>query len=213
MKHLSDRAKAARKHAGYNQSEAARRIGVSREAISQWESGKTKSINSERLHKAARTYGVSAEWLASGKGSMEDNVNNVSPAIQQPATVPLISWVQAGSFSEAIDLHQAGIAEDYVARINGGEKVYALMVRGDSMTAPVGSPVSFPEGYIIHVDPDKSANSGDFVIAKINGQDAVTFKQLKYGDSPYLQPLNPDHKPIFEEFRILGKVIGVSLKL
>ena len=211
MSNLHLHIKKARKHAGLTQQDVASACGVSRNAVTQWESMNEATRTEPSLDKLgifAKLVGMSLGDIISG-----DFFNNVSPAVQQPASVPLISWVQAGSFSEAIDLHQVGTAEDYVARINGGVNVYALRVRGDSMTAPVGSTVSFPEGYIIHVDPDQSANSGDFVIAKIVGEDAVTFKQLKNGDKPYLQPLNPDHKPIFDEFRVLGKVIGVSLKL
>lgn len=81
------------------------------------------------------------------------------------------------------------------------------------MTAPSGVHPSFPEGYIIHVDPDQSAKHNDYVIAKVVGDDAVTFKQYKEDEKPYLFPLNPDYKPIFEEFIVLGRVIGSSMKL
>lgn len=138
---------------------------------------------------------------------------NTEPAIIKDGQIPVISWVQAGEFNEAIDLHVVGMADDYVQRINGGSKVYGLRVRGNSMTAPDGITPTFPEGYVIHVDPDQVTVSNDYVIAKINGENSVTFKQLKQGDAPYLTPLNPDYKPIYDEFRILGKVIGVSLKL
>jgi transcriptional regulator with XRE-family HTH domain len=70
MKIFEERARAARKNSGLNQSEAARKIGISREAVSQWENGGTKTINSVHLFPTARAYGVSAEWLASGAGDM-----------------------------------------------------------------------------------------------------------------------------------------------
>lgn len=83
------------------------------------------------------------------------------------------------------------------------------------MTAPTGR--SFPEGIDIFVDPEQRGGvvPNDFVIAKINGRDAVTFKQLACEEGrPYLRPLNPSPKyePIFDEFRVLGKVIYAGFK-
>lgn len=143
----------------------------------------------------------------------DSDSDNTEPLTMRSGTIPVISWVQAGNCGEAFDLHEPGMADDYVPRINGGSNVYGLRVRGNSMTAPEGMTPTFPEGYIIHVDPDQATVPNDYVIAKLVGENSVTFKQLKQGDAPYLIPLNADHKPIYDEFRILGKVIGVSLKL
>jgi SOS-response transcriptional repressor LexA len=143
----------------------------------------------------------------------EMDSDNTEPTNIAESFIPVISWVQAGEYSEAIDIYEVGYAEEHVPRINGGKMVYGLYVRGNSMTAPEGVTPTFPEGYIIHVDPEQDAKPNDFVIAKLTEENLVTFKQLKQGDKPYLLPLNPDHKPIYDEFRVLGKVIGVSLKL
>jgi SOS-response transcriptional repressor LexA len=77
------------------------------------------------------------------------------------------------------------------------------------MTSPHGK--SYPEGCIIFVDPDQRGGivSGDRVIAKLNGADAVTFKvYIEDAGRRFLKPLNTQYPPIIEEFRILGKVIG-----
>lgn len=47
----------------------AKACGIRPPSVSDWLSGKTKSIRSEHLHAAARYLGVDAEWLATGKGS------------------------------------------------------------------------------------------------------------------------------------------------
>lgn len=65
---LSDRVKAARKHAGLTQSELAERVGIAQTAISQLESGKT--LRSSYLLQIAEACGVSPMWLASGLGGM-----------------------------------------------------------------------------------------------------------------------------------------------
>lgn len=85
---------------------------------------------------------------------------------------------------------------------------YVLRVKGDSMTAPYGR--TYPQGSLIFVDPEKrSPTNGDRIIAKLEGEDEVTFKIYKNEDGrQWLQPLNPSHEPIRQPFRVLGTVIG-----
>lgn len=62
------------------------------------------------------------------------------------------------------------------------------------------------------VDPGQRGDivTGDRVIAKINGENLVNFKQLAHnGAKLNLKPLNQHHSPIFQAFRVLGKVIGM----
>lgn len=180
-------------------------IGVSQVAIANLE--KRDSASSRNISALSKALGVSPFELESGL------LSNVQEQSGVYGMIPVISWVNAGECGEVVDFNAPGMAEEFVPRINGGDRVYGLHVRGNSMTAPEGISPTFPEGYIIHVDPDQATSPNDYVIAKLVGEDMVTFKQLKEGDKPYLSALNPDHKPIYNEFRILGKVIGVSLKL
>jgi phage repressor protein C with HTH and peptisase S24 domain len=67
---LDQRVKLARTRKKVSQEELAKTVGVSRVAVTAWESGDTKSINSKHLHKAASFLEVDANWLATGEGSM-----------------------------------------------------------------------------------------------------------------------------------------------
>lgn len=70
MELLSERIIWARKiYARVSQTELAKACGVTRNAVSLWESGETKSLDSAYLFDAARFLGVNPEWLATGKGS------------------------------------------------------------------------------------------------------------------------------------------------
>ena len=140
-------------------------------------------------------------------GFLDRTQSNVEPAIAKPNKAPLISNVQAGVWMEGIDNFATNDAEEWLPRPVGGERSYYLRVVGDSMSSTSG--VSFPEGVLVLIDPDSQWNNGDYVVAKINGENGVTFKQLKYDEHnrPYLKPLNSQWPDIFDEFRILGKMV------
>jgi transcriptional regulator with XRE-family HTH domain len=61
---IGKRIKQARLEAGLQQYEVARRCGVSRAAVSNWENG--QGIRSQKLIEYARVVGVPAEWLITG---------------------------------------------------------------------------------------------------------------------------------------------------
>lgn len=135
--------------------------------------------------------------------------SNVTDGPDIRGRVPLISWVQAGVWSEAVDIYEPGYAEDWLPVLrNGSQHSYALRVQGDSMTAAHGK--SYPEGTIIIVDPEqRSPTSGQRIIAKLVGTNAVTFKVFVEEDGRrWLKPLNPQHPPINDEFRVLGTVMA-----
>ena len=69
---------------------------------------------------------------------------------------------------------------------------------------------SYPDGCVIFVDPAKKCpTNGDRIIAKLDGTNEVTFKVFKEEDGRrWLQPLNENHLPIRDQFRIVGTVIG-----
>jgi transcriptional regulator with XRE-family HTH domain len=62
---IGERIKQARLQAGLQQFEVAKRCGVSRAAVSNWERG--QGIRSQKLIEYARVAGVPAEWLITGE--------------------------------------------------------------------------------------------------------------------------------------------------
>jgi phage repressor protein C with HTH and peptisase S24 domain len=67
---LSARIAQARQHKGLSQQALADHIGVSRVAVTQWESAQTTPA-AERLLELARLLDVRAEWLMTGRGAMD----------------------------------------------------------------------------------------------------------------------------------------------
>lgn len=187
------------------------KVKVKPASVSDWLSGETKKIEGENLIRVCDALNINAKWLIFGIGDSglnftanQDLANyTLIDSDQQITSVPLLSWVQAGDFMEAIeDFTGERIATD--AKVN--KSSYALRVVGDSMM-PV-----FPPGTILIIDPEMVAISGDYVIAK-NGDNEATFKQLiKDGSDWYLKPVNPQY-PIksAENTTIIGVVIQSQL--
>ena len=130
--------------------------------------------------------------------------------------VPVISWVQAGSFTEsnAEDvLHDTAKWVETSLRI--GDNSFALEVKGDSMTNPNGLP-TIPEGATVIVDPDIEPLHGKIVIARIDGTNEATVKKLVIdGSQKFLVPLNPRYPNIAinGNCTIIGVVKGVQYEI
>ncbi|MGF6348997.1 LexA family protein [Variovorax sp. W2I14] len=205
---IGERIKWARQQRGMTQQQLATAAGVSTSTIGNLESGlrgKPRELNS-----MARALRASSSWLESGKGVWA-NDPNVEEGPEVRGLVPLISWIRAGYWDEASDPLQPGDAEQWLACPSPhSTSTYVLRVKGDSMTAPHGNTRTYPEGCLIFVDPEKrSPLNGDRIVAKLEGENEVTFKVYKNEDGrQWLQPLNPSHEPIREAFRTLGTVIG-----
>lgn len=125
-------------------------------------------------------------------------------------SLPLISSVTAGTWSESSDPYAPGAAEEWVKTLlKVSNNAFALRVKGNSMQNPYGTP-SIPEGAIVIVEPaETTPQSGKIVVAKLADSQEVTLKRLVIdGGTTYLEPLNPKFDPIKigEDCIIVGTV-------
>lgn len=185
-------------------------IGVSDVAVGYWE----KDLNEpkgESLVRLAKFFDVSEGYLV--YGTELANTEKVSSTLKG---IPILSWVQAGMFTESIDHKILESADEWVqSAVRTSDNSFALRVRGDSMYNPNGMP-SIPEGAIIIVDPDLQPENGKIVVARLDGSDEATVKKLVIdGPQKYLVPLNPrwDHIPINGNCSIVGVVRSVQYEV
>lgn len=186
---LGQRIKARRKALGLSQVRLGELAGLDQTVISKLERGDVQET--ARIAALANVLQCDALWLATGKESGE-RANVAQVAQPQAGRVPLISYVAAGSWSDAVDNYAPGDAEQWVeTTVPVKRHTYALRVEGDSMEP------RFPNGAILIVEPEAEAKSGSFVIMRQNGTDA-TFKQLVHdGGRWFLKPVNPRY-PILQ---------------
>lgn len=191
------------------------------QAISKWLNGEAMA-EADSMVALCAWLKVRREWLEYGvlpKASVMDaprisaqetDQSNVVEITGRFCRVPLISWVQAGSWCEAANFEPYEVDTWISCPVPISQNGFALKVRGDSMTNP--SPGrSYPAGCIIFIDPDVESNTGDRVIARVPRTNEVTFKVLvEDAGRQYLRPINPQYPiiDITEETHICGKVVG-----
>ena len=206
MKHetIGQRIRALRRSKKLTQVQLAKIAGVSSPAVTEWEKDGylPKAASLEAI---ANEFGVTTEYILTGKGIATNNATNVTPI--SPKMAPVLSWVQAGVFTnvEAVDMSQV---EEWLPLSEECEDCFYLKVQGLS-----NSPM-FIEGDYILVDPHvqySDIQSGDLIV--VRKHDGATFKKLviEPDGSRYLQALNPEFKPniipLDEECIFVGEVI------
>ncbi|MBM3244014.1 MAG: transcriptional repressor LexA [Candidatus Omnitrophica bacterium] len=122
--------------------------------------------------------------------------------------IPIIGTIMAGRPNLAYEEIQGYVDTDdlYLGRL-GFDDVFALRVKGDSM---VDAGIMDNDIAVIKKQPYASNND---IIAALLDNNEVTLKRLrtKSGKS-HLEAANSKYPPIFEEFKILGKLLTIIRK-
>lgn len=208
METVGQRIKALRRVTKTSQKELGKFCGVSDVAVGYWE----KDINvpgGESLSKLAKYFNTSIDYILYGT-EFEGNL------ITKMRRIPVISWVQAGQFTECKAAEVFSEVDKWVeTSLRIGDSSFALEVKGDSMTNPNGLP-TIPEGATVIVDPDAEPLNGKIVVARLDGTNEATIKKLVIdGPQKFLVPLNPRYPNISINGNclIIGVVKGVQYEL
>lgn len=198
-----------RKAKDWNQTDLAERAEVDQGGLSKLETGR-QGVSIEALESITRALGLSvAEFM--------QLVDDASPAPAAPVRdlesvrLPVISWVQAGTWADSGDSYTKQTADEWVTTHSKvGRRAFALRVRGDSMTNPRGEP-SFPAGTLIVVDPSRQAGDGSLIVIRADRAPEATFKRLQIeGGQSLLVPLNPQFPvmPVPSDSVVCGVVVA-----
>lgn len=178
---------------------------VSHVAISQWESD-TTSPSAKNLFDLSIALECDFAWLLNGGSE-----SNVAPANLKQKKIPLISYVQAGTWTESCQLQDSTGFEYVMASSEFSDSAFALTIKGDSMEP------EFKEGDVVIIDPAITPLPGEFVVA-VNGEEEATFKKYReLGVDEFermqfeLIPLNPDYtsmSSLKQQMRIIGTMVA-----
>ncbi|ENV03453.1 LexA family protein [Acinetobacter sp. NIPH 817] len=202
---IGQRIRALRRAKKLTQVQLAKIAGVSSPAVTEWEKD-SYLPKAGSLEAMANAFGVTTEYILTGKGEILVQAStNVAPV--QARMAPVLSWVQAGNFTnvESVDMSQV---VEWFPLPDDCEKCFYLKVKG------VSNEPDFIEGDYIVVDPTvhySDMQSGDIIVVR-NDKDA-TFKKLviESDGSRYLKAINPNFHPnilpIDENCHFIGQVI------
>ncbi len=118
---------------------------------------------------------------------------------------PLVSWTQACEIPVVTTISEQRIAEDILpCPVPCSPGSFVLRVKGASMEP------RFYNGDLIFVDPEVVAESGKYVVVKLEDADEAMFRQLiTEGGRKYLKALNPDWPDRIIEIDEKTKICGV----
>ena len=193
------------------QLDVAKAVGVSEATVSRWESGNIANMKRSRIAALAQILQIKPGVIMGLEGENESKNENIS-TIEKGIKIPVLGSVRAGIPLEAIeDIVDYEEIPEVMAR-NG--EYFGLLVKGDSM-----SPV-FIDGDTVIVRKQESADTGDSVIAMINGDEATIKRLKRTEDGIILIPNNPQYLPMTYSndqiktlpVRILGKVVELRRK-
>ena len=181
-----DAAGVSRKGLG-RQTEVAGSMRMSVRGARRWIEGEAYP-SPEKLVELAKRYHTTVDFLLSGRGPSPAGGVSDTPG-PAPGHVPhltwaaIILWVEQGVVAPD-DIHRYLPGQDIV-----GPRGFAVSVPDDTMLP------DFPEGGILYVDPEPTAVSGDYMLARTDTGE-ITFKRLiRDGGRTFLRPLNP-HYPV-----------------
>ncbi|MEJ2912759.1 LexA family protein [Pseudoalteromonas sp. C12FD-1] len=198
---IGKRIKKRRKELNLTQVQLAEKAGIIQQSLQKIENGTTK--NPRNIQALANALDCAPEFLLFGIGENENS--NVAPGPTLKASVPLISWVQAGAWSEINEIREFE-ADRYLCPVKCSDKTFALKVQGVSMEP------KFYDGDLIFVDPEAECIHGSYVVARLDDNNEATFKQLIIeSGQKFLKAANPNWPeqliPINGNCTLVGKVI------
>lgn len=197
-----ERIKNRRKELGLSADNVADALGVSRATIYRYESADIEKLPTTIIEPLSKILRCSPAYLMGWS----------EPTTKKGVVINVLGRVAAGIPVEAIEniIDTEEISEEMAAK---GE-FFGLQIHGHSMEPRM------VEGDVVIVIKQETAETGDIVIATVNGTDATCKRLKKYRDGIELIPINPSYDPMFytneevenKPVKIIGKVVELRAK-
>lgn len=180
-------------------------LKLNRSAVSTWCNG-TRLPRMDKVDLLAKYFGITQSDLLEERSTKS---TNSIKAVSIPVLGRVAAGIPINAITEIIDTEE--IPEDLAKT---GD-FFALQIQGDSMEPRIYN------GDVVIVRQQEDADSGDIVIAMVNGYDATCKRLIKYATSIALVSLNSKYEPMMftmeevdtKPVRIIGKVVELRGKL
>lgn len=194
-----------------SQEEVAKLMNVSRQAVTFWETDRTKPTR--KLPELSRLFDVTADYILNGTTTPTAQPTSIIHHSVNGVRIPVLGYIAAGIPISAIE--DILDYEEIPASIAATGEYFGLKIKGHSMEP------KFSEGDVVIVRRQDSVESGDIAIVLVNGDEA-TVKKVKILDSGIIliatntavyEPHYYSSQQIKElPVQILGKVVELRAK-
>lgn len=187
-----------------NRNEMCEALGVKYTTFTDWVKGNSYP-RIDKIELMANYFGISKSDL------VEEHIAN-NRSHNKGVSINVLGRVAAGIPIEAItDIIDTEEIPEEMARTG---EFFGLQIKGDSMEP------KFSEGDVVIVRQQDDAESGDIIIATINGDEATCKRLRKYRDGIELVSNNPSYEPMFfsnddiieKPVKIIGRVVELRAK-
>ena len=193
--------KSLRSSRGLTQDELAKQLKISRSTIGMYEKG-ARQPDFETLELIADYFNVDTDYLL-GRTTKTTYIPHTT---RKGVIINVLGRVAAGIPINAIEdiIDNEEITEELAQT----GTFFGLKIKGDSMTPNIC------DGDIVIVRQQDDAESGDIVIATINGEEATCKRLRKYHQGIELISNNPSYDPFeFSNEEILNKPVKIIGKV
>ena len=211
MPNTGDLIKKLRTDNGMTLEELGDKVGVGKSTVRKWENGMIDNMKRDKIAKIAKVFGVSPSYLL----GWDNNVGPITNGTKQKRpgiSINVLGRVAAGVPIEAIE--DVIDTEEISDEMASGGYFFGLQIHGDSMEPKMS------EGDVVIVRQQNDAESGEIVIAMVNGDEATCKRLRKYDGGIMLLSNNPKYEPMIftsedivnKPVRIIGKVVELRCK-
>lgn len=212
---IASQIKKLRKSRGWTQPQLADQLSVSKQTISNWETG-IKVPRMGSLQKLADLFNVRIGEITNA--SIDDNdiskINKPSNVIYplsdslQRVRIPIIGEIACGDPITAEENIEGYTEETFEKPIPSGT-LFALRCKGHSMEPTIH------DGSLVTIREQPTVEDGEIAAVLVDGDNEATLKRVKHqGDLIMLMPDNKEYDPIILDKnnpgRIVGKAVHVS---
>lgn len=212
---IASQIKRLRNARGWTQPQLADKLSVSKQTISNWETG-IKVPRMGSLQKIANLFNVKIGEITNASIASEESSiakpNNVIYPLSigmQQISIPIIGTIACGDPITAEENIEGYTTEAFNKPIPDGT-LFALHCKGQSMEPTI------PDGALAIIREQPDVEDGEIAAVLVDHDNEATLKRVKHqGNIVMLMPDNKDFDPIIlnEEYpgRIIGKVIRYSV--
>lgn len=212
---IASQIKKLRKSRGWTQPQLADQLSVSKQTISNWETG-IKVPRMGSLQKLADLFNVKIGEITNA--SIDDNdvskINKPSNVIYplsdslQRVKIPIIGEIACGDPITAEENIEGYTEETFEKPIPSGT-LFALRCKGHSMEPTIH------DCSLVTIREQSTVEDGEIAAVLVDGDNEATLKRVKHqGDLIMLMPDNKEYDPIILDKnnpgRIVGKAVHVS---